>query len=95
MGAQNVLSGVFTKIENRWQRSASTIQRNVRVKVQRMTTHQARQFPRAQAPLRGSKAEGTAVGLGERKIPVSPPGKKPPAQSPKATAGRVADYIIG
>jgi len=66
--AESVLSGVYTRIESKWQRQASTIQRNFRVNVKGFTPTAARALPRAQAPLRGSLAGGTAVGATYRHI---------------------------
>jgi hypothetical protein len=59
---ETVLSGVYGRIESKWQRMASKIQRNVRVKLMGFTPSGARALPRAQAPLRGNIVQGNAVG---------------------------------
>jgi len=54
--------------EGNWQRNASKIQRNFRVNKKGFTPTSARALPRAQAPLRGSLASGTAIGAAHRQM---------------------------
>jgi hypothetical protein len=66
--AESVLSGVYVRLEGKWQRNASKIQRNFRVNKKGFTPTAARALPRAQAPLRGNLAEGSAVGAAQTKL---------------------------
>merc|ERR1719379_2161099 len=66
--AESVLSGVYNRLEGKWQRNASKIQRNFRVNKKGFTPTSARALPRAQAPLRGNLAEGSAVGAVYRQL---------------------------